>query len=340
MRIGWRLTAVAAFIAALSVQQMIAAPRAHAYDEVGPVYSDECPDCHPSGDDSSPHGGYMTGSDTCSVCHDVHRAPAGISLLKGPTVKDTCETCHDSTGGAGVYGAISARGLQVKGGHSIDTTALTPFGDPVTGEDAVLRYGGLGGTLTCIDCHDPHDSDTVEPFIGDRARSATQSTEATPSSHLLRRRPTPADVEVARYGSDWCAGCHKGRVVGHDIDSNVHPVDTTSTPEYLYYSRVAVLESTSSVTTMIGPLGRTNLGYLMPEPRTPEQTGHAPICQQCHEDARSVGTIGSAAAFAVNSVDGSDPADNPRFQTFPHETVNESLLVETKDDLCLNCHQP
>jgi hypothetical protein len=30
--------------------------------------------------------------------------------------------------------------------------------------------------------------------------------------------------------------------------------------------------------------------------------------------------------------------DTPRFQTFPHEGVNANFLVETDDNLCLNCH--
>ena len=29
---------------------------------------------------------------------------------------------------------------------------------------------------------------------------------------------------------------------------------------------------------------------------------------------------------------------NPTFQNFPHETENPNMLVETNDDLCLNCH--
>ncbi|MDP2183037.1 MAG: cytochrome c3 family protein [Actinomycetota bacterium] len=36
--------------------------------------------------------------------------------------------------------------------------------------------------------------------------------------------------------------------------------------------------------------------------------------------------------------DGLAATDNPRFQTFPHESVNRRLLVETYDNLCMNCH--
>lgn len=239
-----------------------------------------------------------------------------------------------------MYGAIRARGSTVQGGHRIDTTGLTPFGNADTGGDAVLPYEGAGGNLTCVDCHDPHDGDTVEPFVGDRARTASASIDATPTSHLLRRLPTGASVEVTQYGSDWCAACHKGRVAAHSASSTAHPVDTSATPEHFYYARAAVLESTSSAETTLGPLGRSNFGYLMPSPRSEEQTGHAPICQQCHEDARGVGTTGSAVPFAVTAPDGLAEDDNPRFQSFPHETVNQSMLVETKDDLCTNCHRP
>ena len=78
----------------------------------------------------------------------------------------------------------------------------------------------------------------------------------------------------------------------------------------------------------------TNAGYLMPYPRTTGaggQSGHGPICQQCHEDARNVGTLSTdglatAAAFQSSvpswtAPDGWNSTDNPRFQTFPHETA-------------------
>jgi hypothetical protein len=113
------------------------------------------------------------------------------------------------------------------------------------------------------------------------------------------------------------------------------------------YSSVAKLSTdASTTTTILGPLGGDNRGYLMPQrstspTRTAQQGSHLPICQQCHEDSRYVGTMAgneaSAAPFLA-SLDGSNPSGSPRFQNFPHETQNPHFLVETNDDLCLNCH--
>lgn len=153
-----------------------------------------------------------------------------------------------------------------------------------------------------------------------------------------------------------------------------HPVDstaTTSTP--YYYDNVPVLDSDDPTSvTVLGTMGGIpvgansahiipaapdaagNRGYLMPYPRTAEQEGHGPICQQCHEDSRSVGELvgDGSVADAVPAIvafgDGVDwdgsgwidswEYDNPPFQNFPHETLNARMLVEPDDDLCLNCH--
>jgi predicted CXXCH cytochrome family protein len=96
----------------------------------------------------------------------------------------------------------------------------------------------------------------------------------------------------------------------------------------------------------------------------------APICQQCHEDSRDVESAFSYTdtdksvpfSHAINTLLGFESANpasvapsflyagNPRFQNFPHETVNFRQLVEggdsaqigggNNDDLCLNCHVP
>jgi hypothetical protein len=122
-----------------------------------------------------------------------------------------------------------------------------------------------------------------------------------------------------------------------------HPVESTLTAgaSAFYYQRVSLVATDAPTsTTVYGGMAQTNRGYLMPFPRTAQQQGHAPICQQCHEDSRSVGSAGAATDFKVTSPDGTNASDNPRFQNFPHETANPSLLVETGDDLCTNCHTP
>ena len=197
-------------------------------------------------------------------------------------------------------------------------------------------FSGEGGRLSCDDCHDPHDKQTVEPFLGDRMRVSGDTTSFM-SNRLLKQQPTPDATPVGTYGSDWCAACHRGRLP-HIGTLNNHPVDATGTTDFFYYDRVASVTSTSSIATTLSPLGRSNLGYVMPYPRTSEQSGHAPICQQCHEDQRSVGTSGAATEFTVTSPDGAAAGDNPRFLDFPHESPAPSLNVETGDDLCTNCH--
>ncbi len=298
---------------------------------------------------TGPHAGYIATSRSCAACHITHSAPAAVSaeqgslLLPGATTTETCELCHDGTGGLGVYGAIEARGLSVASAHRTETTSVVPGGDASTGGTSTVVFNGLSETLTCDDCHQPHGVDLVEPFETDRRRNASD-TIGFYSSQLLRRRPTGSTTDTPVYGSDWCAGCHKGRSTGlHDVIN--HPLDSiaTSGAAAFYYQRLQVVDGIDSTRTVVGSLGGSNFGYVMPWPRTAGQADHKPICQQCHEDARSVGSslLGSVVAseaFSISGPDGSNATDTPRFQSFPHESTSPSLTIETGDDLCYNCH--
>ncbi len=350
---------------------------ARAGNEGGSVSPDrtECTECHT--DDISypafsygPHGNYSTTSSKCSLCHSVHAAVGSTALLPGATVKASCEVCHDGTGGAGVYGALAARGVTVGGSHRIDTTNTIPGGSASTGQATSATFIGEGGNLGCDDCHSPHNAKTVNAFQGERFRSSSGMMfgfeiypDAGVTSKLLKRMPSSATTAVAEYGSDWCASCHAGRTSGGTVHN--HPVDsfaTTSTP--FNYNNVAVLSSDDLTTTTVlrsfadgtwngSEYSMDNRAFLMPMPRTPQQAGHAPICQQCHEDTRNVGTLtvagGDAAPLVVTAVaavgDQYPVTDNPRFQNFPHETAGYRMLVEAgttshTDDLCTNCHVP
>ena len=308
-----------------------------------------CIECHGTGDPgtgdvSGPHGGYSTTTSKCRVCHSVHVATGGTLLLPAATIEGTCETCHDGTGGKGVYGVVESRlGTAPASAHTIDMTNLIPGGDASSGASSTVTFNGLSGKLTCTDCHSSHGSNVVAPFTGDRARVST-STVIT-SSRLLKRRPTTATSTVEFYGSDWCGGCHSGRLSGSGVSGN-HPVDSRASTETPFiYEQVARVAGVNTTQTVLGTLGRDNFGYVIPDPRTSEQGGHYPICQQCHEDARRVGNVSAqqvdpSEIFAVTATLSPVPvADNPEFQVFPHESQNEAFLLESLDGLCLNCHR-
>ncbi len=356
------------FITCMLVAVVAIAAPAFAYDEVSSGKS--CIECHgvsnpASGNESfGPHGGYLTTTNKCAACHTVHNAPAGgILLLPAATIKGTCETCHDGTAGGGVYGVLAARvpAVTVAAAHDIDQTNVVP-GGASDGGSASTTFSGTSGNLTCTDCHSPHSASVVDLFTGDRARSSGYMAlgPTVVSSRLLKQRPTSMPVaaaNVTKYGSDWCGACHVGRLSGSGMPNN-HPVESTVNPpdsglaDLFYYERIARVTGVGVGTTEIATLGKNNGGYVMPDPRTAHQDGHDPICQQCHEDARSVGNdfvnwpqrldTSPSEAFTLTAVDGLTTTDNPRFQTFPHESPIAYFLVEdgTTDGFCLNCHAP
>lgn len=299
-----------------------------------------------------PHGVYSTVSDRCDACHTVHGA-GGAKLLGAATTTGSCFSCHDGTGGKGVYGAIAARGVTVGRQHrvdtSIDATNVVPGGDSTTGGPATMTFKGVGGTLGCADCHSPHDANTVDVFTIERHRTASKDfhddTDVR-TNRLLRRNPGSSTATVTVYGADWCRACHRGRgAMSTSLMAN-HPVatDTVAT----YESLVRMAQDTMGAATQTGTLARSNRGFLMTALTVTSLGGQdsGPICQQCHEDARNVGQLNAdgsqadPADFIITASDGASSTDNPRFQNFPHETVNAHMLVETDDDLCLNCHAP
>jgi len=328
---------------------------------------------------TGPHGSYSVTTDRCDTCHNIHGGTgATFKLQPGATVADTCFACHDGTGGQGVYGAIKARtGVNPTGTHPVVSTSTVPGGNALTGQSSTVAFKGSGGKLTCTDCHSAHGNDLVAPFKGDRRRTVMGKVTGI-TSRLLKKRPTGSAVSVSVYGSDWCLTCHAGRASGGAVHN--HPVDSLQTrADPFNYSKIVVSDhwidgyltdragtygslggyelydggnSSNTQPSHNGDVARSNRGFLMPFPRYPLQVGHAPICQQCHEDTRDPGSLtadGSSAIVkdsyaAVDSADGVTSTlvpgalDNPRFQNFPHETENDKMLIETDDDLCLNCH--
>jgi predicted CXXCH cytochrome family protein len=314
-----------------------------------------CEDCHVTwsggSDDGSstvvgagPHGYYRADTEKCRMCHTIHKAPANsMLLLPAATIEAACFTCHDNTGAAGVYSAIANRGLTVVASHSIDATKGVPGGS-----------SDLTTNLTCTSCHSVHRATTVAPFRTDRRLALTTpgNPGARYSNALLRDDVggKPRNTYTV-YGADWCAACHDQRHSDSEVVN--HPVESSSTPNFFHYGRVASVEDSKSTSTWIlndlsdpgTGLGMTNYGYVMPYPRTLDQypgplpaDNHKPICQQCHEDARNVGVPGDAVGMYPGDFDASSNTTNPVVYSFPHQSTNVHMQVEEHDDLCFNCH--
>jgi predicted CXXCH cytochrome family protein len=210
----------------------------------GTLNNNGCTWCHqgdPNTRRQGPHGGYTASTDSCAVCHTIH-ASNGTRLLFKATATASCLACHDGTGGYGVYGSIQARGLVAAASHRavVPTTNVVPGGDPATGGARTeTGFQGEGSFLGCIDCHSPHASNVVTPYNTERERQVSGWVDhyKVLSTNLLKQHPNGSDTTVTVYGSDWCAGCHRGRKSGGALHN--HPVDSLAVRADAYsYDRV------------------------------------------------------------------------------------------------------
>ena len=291
-------------------------------------------------DAAGPHGGFTATTDDCKNCHDVHQARSSNKLLPSATVLGVCVTCHDfsfsGTGGftsGGVYGAIRAQGEIVRARHNIegyDNTETSPPGGARSYAATSNIPGGntdLTANLDCLSCHTPHGNTVVRPFPAQRYRMGAFSTTDTTNRILQDDLNGTPKGTYTTYGAAWCAGCHDRRHSGASGVNN-HPTDVTDAQYFdasmsaqgRYWTEDAVPDAT---------LGTRQAGW-----SREASAGWAPMCQQCHDNYRDV-----ESPYQVSDTnDGRIPSDNPRFQTFPHESTGANFEVETGDDLCMNCH--
>jgi serine protease len=250
-----------------------------------------------------PHGNYTSSTNKCYACHDVHEAQGSFRLLPANTVYDTCQYCHNGSGAENiVYGEIYGIPPAQGFGHRQNQGIFS-----IPGGNQPISTPTVDNGLTCSSCHTPH---------GNATRIITQTyycdSTITASDHLLLRDPGPKSGSVVFYGASWCADCHDRRHSENPLLFN-HPVSPT-----LSYQEAS--------------LARDNSSFQM-DPVNPANPRTNPICEHCHEDKRDVETTFSSPQEPPTTT-------NPRYNNFPHEGENRYLLVESGDDLCLNCHPP
>jgi predicted CXXCH cytochrome family protein len=172
----------------------------------------------------SPHGGYITTSKKCGVCHAVHNAWSGELLLKS-TAANACTYCHISTG---------TGETQIYAGVATNYTA------------ASKKAHDSAGSAPCTGCHQVHAATgamTENAYLSQKilklASDYTGAYEATPASG------DGNDVAVTK----WCTGCHSYYNTGYDGTSHVMTTATANhsaaNPSGTYAGRVSNVDSTT-----------------------------------------------------------------------------------------------
>ncbi|HDP70034.1 MAG TPA: hypothetical protein ENN38_04400, partial [Actinobacteria bacterium] len=106
----------------------------------------------------NPHGSYMSASNLCKDCHDIHNSVGSIVCFRRTSEKEVCYTCHDGTGSD--YNVRTGEG---------------GFGELALGETMKLSYHPVPNTnlelespinpMRCCDCHTPHLNPTERPRL-------------------------------------------------------------------------------------------------------------------------------------------------------------------------------
>jgi predicted CXXCH cytochrome family protein len=268
--------------------------------------------------------------------------------------------------------------------------------DYINGVD--LRSAKFGGTAPSSAWATGTASTYVEVNVADGNGSTTGTQTIAPYDN-------GQGGATAEYGSGFCFACHQGRIGnwrgGQILDNDfatVGDIGNQATVLGVAASTAATMgvdgvnHPTSmkvayrNVATAGGNgMALTNQGFVMfpvnpanhPDGELSQAARNsqgAPICQQCHEDARDLGAtfsygdtdkkvpfggpVNGALAGAIGGLNTGGAgtgalfiaAGNPKYQNFPHETANLRLLVEggdstqvgggNNDNLCLNCHVP
>ncbi len=296
----------------------------------------------------------------CTVCHDVHEASSSNKLLPAQLTADFCFLCHDGTAAnvdgdldAGadtdyfgyyvannvIYGSVEVTGNvsqisrhNVNSNNTQYTYSNATSNIPLGGQ--VIDYQGNSTPLSCVSCHSPHGTHVVATFNSKTLEPQSNTTSSGWErgfgfDRTMILRNNLQNTTVTQYGAAWCLACHTQAFGGTHPD---HPVDTST--EYNYF-----LEADPSDPRWVWD--DYLIGYAFNHSYEATSGAPNPLCQSCHDDAvdpigtSTVGYSLSGIGYTTWGIPTQNFTDN-----FPHEVANKKMLVESGDDLCLNCHPP
>jgi len=268
----------------------------------------------------------------CVNCHGPH-GTANSKMVKdsigGPGLERdaTCRACHSGNGGS-VYNVMGT----VPGSYGPDFSAgsVHNFG-------LAVAMGGRTVDLTCVGCHDPHNTRNAR-LLQDRVVftgvSGVQTvTVPTVSATISERGPI---TEYRGGWSSYCVVCHTSMdITGGQSPYRRHPVNMPPGPFYPHTTASGM----DALPMESGGVSCVSCHYTHGSPKrsllrfkdaaTPEKN----LCSQCHDKGTFLGGgPGSHGGFLKNEGNCADCHNM-------HSLANKKLLVqETESVLCRDCH--
>ncbi len=319
-------------------------------------------------DASSAHGPFTSSTDKCSGCHRMHDSQ-GAGLISQPSPTELCLSCHakgqsaDTAVLEGIY--LDAQNT----GHGWGTTNGTLLGggfnyvgqtQPVTGKHVLgvtaAAYGTETGqvlTLSCVDCHTPHQGPNYR-LLRQRPGGAASNVAVTWNGPWTDASQTAGGGDYAAYTdydfsgsegvqyytknyksgiSEWCAACHTHYLAVSTSGSTYN--DYKNNEEYNAGDTYG-LESRHRHTVNVVITGRYDpisgqeynlttdlpLADLSADGRT---TDDLLVCLSCHRAHGSAAVMSGSASLAS------------RGSVLPSGT--DSMLLRADDRLmCKQCH--
>ena len=152
----------------------------------------------------NPHGGYLSSSTKCGVCHAVHGAATGGEALLQSSKANSCTYCHITSG---LYKTVY---LGLSSNYSV----------AVNLPDAHNTVGGAtlySGTVGCPDCHTVHGAGAVA--VSGAGTTAVTSADNLRNLFTDARGASFRAIRGAGYAAyytaanattmtQWCSQCH------------------------------------------------------------------------------------------------------------------------------------
>jgi predicted CXXCH cytochrome family protein len=243
-----------------------------------------------------PHEDYFLEDNNCAACHRANTTIGTTSLIAAD-VTTLCLSCHGAGLGAntnvadGIYlstrddaaanknigaantpdgapllggGFNSYNGLPVTSAHGPTAGPLAHGNDGVRGQLATL----IDGSVTCISCHDPHNSDNY--------RLLRETINGHPVSVAQVDEGAQKDYDSEQWGagtSSLCAACHGA----YHVSTASSGSDVTLLAPGGYTHRV---DMPYNYGNNVNPETEGFAGYHLPLAQS--GTGDQVVCMTCH----------------------------------------------------------